>query len=350
MRLAFMGTPDFAVPTLQALVDAGHQIAAVYSQPPRPANRGKKLTPSPVQLLAEQLGLQVRTPVSLKGEDEKAAFAALDLDACVVAAYGLILPRTVLDAPRHGCLNVHGSLLPRWRGAAPVQRAILAGDAMTGVTIMQMEAGLDTGPMLLKGETPVAGKTAGELTDEIAELGARLMVQVLGDLSAFPPVVQPDEGVTYAAKVDKAEARLDFSRSAVEVERQVRAFNPMPGAFFELNGERLRVHSAEIVPSVPCEGRGPSPEGGATGEEEFGAQTPAASPPPPPHDPDSSGRWAPAFAGDRRAPGTILDERLTIACADGAIRPVIIQRAGRPAMALDDFLRGFSVAPGTVIA
>ncbi len=303
MRLAFMGTPDFAVPTLRALVEAGHEIAAVYSQPPRPAHRGKKLTPSPVHQLAEELGLEVRTPVSLKGEDEKAAFAALELDACVVAAYGLILPRAVLDAPRHGCLNVHGSLLPRWRGAAPVQRAILAGDECTGVTIMQMEAGLDTGPMLLKGETPVARKTAGELTQEIAELGARLMVQVLGvvDLAAYPPVVQPDEGVTYAAKIDKAEARLDFSHSAEQVERQVRAFNPMPGAFFELNGERLRVHAADIVDNA--------------------AQ-----------------------------PGTILDDQLTIACAEGAIRPTIIQRAGRPAMPIEDFLRGFVVAPGTVIA
>jgi len=301
MRLAFMGTPDFAVPTLQALVDAGHDIAAVYSQPPRPAHRGKKLTPSPVHQLAESLGLEVRTPVSLKGDDEKAAFAALDLDACVVAAYGLILPRAVLDAPLHGCLNVHGSLLPRWRGAAPVQRAILADDATTGVTIMQMEAGLDTGPMLLKGETPVAGKTAGELTSEIAELGAQLMVQVLGDLAAYPPETQPEDGVTYAAKIDKTEARLDFTCSADEVERQVRAFNPMPGAFFELNGERLRVHAAEIVAGTA-------------------------------------------------APGTVLDEQLTIACAEGAIRPTIIQRAGRPAMPLDDFLRGFAIAPGTVIA
>ncbi|MAF60808.1 MULTISPECIES: methionyl-tRNA formyltransferase [Pseudomonadota] len=302
MRLAFMGTPDFAVPTLRALVEAGHEIAVVYSQPPRPAHRGKKLTPSPIHQLAEELGLEVRTPVSLKGDDEKAAFAALDLDACIVAAYGLILPRAVLDAPRHGCLNVHGSLLPRWRGAAPVQRAILAGDEFTGVTIMQMEAGLDTGPMLLKGETPVAGKTAGELTTEIAELGARLMVQVLGDLASYPPVVQPDEGVTYAAKIDKAEARLDVSQGAEQVERQVRAFNPMPGAFFELGGERFRVHAAEIV------------------------------------------------AGSGAPSGTILDDHLTIACAVGAIRPTIIQRAGRPAMPLEDFLRGFAIAPGTSIA
>ena len=331
MRLAFMGTPDFAVPSLRALVEAGHEIAAVYSQPPRPAHRGKKLTPSPVHQLAEQLGLEVRTPVSLRHEDDKAAFAALDLDACVVAAYGLILPRAVLDAPLHGCLNVHGSLLPRWRGAAPVQRAILAGDETTGVTIMQMEAGLDTGPMLLKGETPAAHKTAGELTQEIAELGARLMVQVLGDLAAYPPVVQPDEGVTYAAKIEKAEARLDFTQSAAQVERQIRAFNPMPGAFFELNGERLRVHGAEIISPVPCEGRGPSPYGSAQNDEQ---------------------EMGPRLRGEpgKVVPGTILDDQLTIACADGAIRPAIIQRAGRPAMPLADFLRGFAVAPGTVIA
>lgn len=301
MRLAFMGTPDFAVPTLQALVDAGHEIAAVYSQPPRPANRGKKLTPSPVQRVADQLGLEVRTPVSLKGDDEKAAFAALDLDACVVAAYGLILPRAVLDAPRHGCLNVHGSLLPRWRGAAPVQRAILAGDAMTGVTIMQMEAGLDTGPMLLKGEIPIDGRTADELTHDLAVLGSFLMVKVLGNLAGYPPILQPQEGITYAAKIEKAEARLNFARPVAEVERAVRAFHPAPGAFFELDGERFRVQAAEAVPV-------------------------------------------------NGAHGTVLDDRLTIACADGAIRPTRIQRAGRPAMPLDDFLRGFPIAAGTKIA
>lgn len=304
MRIAFMGTPDFAVPTLQALVDAGHQVVAVYSQPPRPAHRGKKLTPSPVQKLAEQLGLEVRTPVSLKGEEESAAFTALDLDACVVAAYGLILPRAILGAPRHGCLNVHGSLLPRWRGAAPVQRAILAGDVTTGVTIMQMEAGLDTGPMLLKGETTVAGKTAGDLTDEIALLGAQLMVQVLGDLASHPPLAQPEDGVTYAAKIDKAEARLDFSLSAEEIDRRVRAFNPMPGAFFELNGERLRVHGVESI----------------------------------------------ALSVEATMPATTIDDRLTIACSNGAIRPIIIQRAGRPAMPIDDLLRGFPIPAGTSIA
>ncbi len=301
MRIAFMGTPDFAVPTLRALYDAGHDIAAVYSQPPRPAGRGKKLRASPVQALAEKLGLEVRTPVSLKGDEAKAEFAALELDVAVVAAYGLILPRAVLDAPKHGCLNVHGSLLPRWRGAAPVQRAILAGDDETGVTIMQMEAGLDTGPMLAKAETPVAGKTAGELTDEIAAMGAQLMAKLLCDLKSYPAEVQPEDGVTYAHKIDKAEARLDFTADAIQAERQMRAFNPMPGAFFEHDGQRYRVHAAQIIE--------------ASGEA-----------------------------------GTVLDDRLTIACATGAIRPVIIQRAGKPAMDLDNFLRGNAIATGTQLA
>ncbi|MFM9935055.1 MAG: methionyl-tRNA formyltransferase, partial [Novosphingobium sp.] len=212
MRVIFMGTPGFAVPTLTALAAAGHEVVAAYSQPPRPAGRGKKLQPSPVQLAAEALGIPVHTPISLKGAEEQAAFAALEADVAVVAAYGLILPQAILDAPRLGCLNVHGSLLPRWRGAAPVQRAILAGDTTTGVTIMQMERGLDTGPMLAKAETQVAGKTAGELTAEIAALGAALMAQVLADISAYPPEVQPEEGATYASKIDKAESRLDFTQ------------------------------------------------------------------------------------------------------------------------------------------
>ena len=301
MRIIFMGTPDFAVPTLVALAEAGHEIAAVYTQPPRPAGRGKKLQPSPVQLAAEARGLMVRYPVSLKGGDEQADFAALNADVAVVAAYGLILPQAVLDAPRLGCLNVHGSLLPRWRGAAPVQRAVLAGDAETGVTIMQMERGLDTGPMLAKVATPLAGKTAGELTSELADLGARLMVEVLADLPGHSPILQPDEGVTYAHKIDKAESRLDFTRAAADVERQVRAFAPAPGAFFELDGERYRVLAAEVV----------------TG----------------------SG-----------APGVTLDDSLTIACASGAILPTLVQRAGRPAMETAALLRGRAIAAGTVLA
>ena len=221
MRIAFMGTPPFAVPTLAALHAAGHEIACVYTQPPRPAQRGKKLQKSPVQVWAEEHDLPVRTPRSLKSEDAQAEFAALDLDVAVVAAYGLILPQAVLDAPREGCLNVHGSILPRWRGAAPVQRAILAGDAETGVTIMQMDAGLDTGAMRLVEATPIGRKTAGVLTHELAEMGALMMVKVLSDLHAFMPETQPADGVTYAAKIDKSEARLDFLTSAVQVERQI---------------------------------------------------------------------------------------------------------------------------------
>ena len=301
-----MGTPDFAVPALIALVDAGHELVCVYSQPPRPAGRGKQLQPSPVQREAEARGIAVRHPVSLKGADEQAAFAALNADAAIVAAYGLILPRAVLDAPRHGCINLHASLLPRWRGAAPIQRAILAGDAETGVTIMQMEAGLDTGPMLAEVRTAVDGKTAGELTAELAELGGRLLLEVLADLPAYPSQPQPDAGVTYAAKIDKAESRLDFTRPATEVEHQVRAFAPAPGAFFELDGERYRVLAAEVV------------------------------------DPAS-----PRAGGDA---GVTLDDQLTIACGDGAIRPVLIQRAGRPVMDRAALLRGRAIAAGTRLA
>ncbi len=300
MRLIFMGTPDFAVPTLNALVDAGHDVVAVYSQPPRPANRGKKLTPSAVHARAEQLGLEVRTPVSLKGAEEQSAFAALNADAAIVAAYGLLLPQPILDAPKYGCLNVHGSLLPRWRGAAPVQRSILAGDAETGVMVMQMEAGLDTGPVRVTARTPIDRKTAGELTTELAQLGAGLMVEVLADMDGHPAVAQPENGATYARKIEKSEAKLDFGQSAEDVERQIRAFNPAPGAFFEHQGERYRVLAADIV------------------EE--------------------------AWKG-----GTVVDDQLTIACATGAIRPNIIQRAGKPAMPLADFLRGNAIPVGTIL-
>jgi methionyl-tRNA formyltransferase len=255
MRIAFMGTPEFALPTLDALHSAGHEVAAVYSQPPRPAGRGKGLRLSPVHRRAAELGIEVRTPVSLRDPAEQQAFAALALDAAVVAAYGLILPQPILEAPRLGCLNVHGSILPRWRGAAPIQRAILAGDERTGVTIMGMERGLDTGPMFAVGEAPIDGKTAGDLTEELAAIGAALMVEVLGDLGAYPPQPQPEDGVTYAAKVGKHEARLDFSQPAQAVERQVRAFNPSPGAFFEYGGERIKVLAAAAFPG---EGRGPA--------------------------------------------------------------------------------------------
>jgi methionyl-tRNA formyltransferase len=301
MRLAFMGTPEFAVPTLDALVAAGHDVAAVYTQPPRPANRGKKLTPSAVHQRAEELGLLVRSPLSLRQEDAQADFAALGLDVAIVAAYGLILPPAVLNAPVHGCLNVHGSLLPRWRGAAPVQRAILAGDSTTGVMVMQMEAGLDTGPVRATTEIEIRDKTTGQLTQELAELGAELMVRTLADMEAFPCVAQPEDGVTYAAKIDKAETKLNFSVSAEAVERQIRAFSPAPGAWFEFEGERYRILAADIVTA-----------NGAT--------------------------------------GTIMDDQLTIACNTNAIRPTRIQRAGKPAMPTADLLRGKAIPAGSILS
>jgi methionyl-tRNA formyltransferase len=298
MRIAFMGTPEFAVPTLDALLAAGHEVVAVYSQPPRPGGRrGKELTPSPVHRRAEAAGIEVRTPLTLRDAGEQERFAALKLDVAVVAAYGLILPEPVLSAPRHGCLNVHASLLPRWRGAAPIQRAILAGDSRTGVTIMAMEKGLDTGPMYAFGDTGVEGKTAGELTEELARIGGPLMTQVLDRLPDIQPVPQPEEGITYAQKVDKAEARLDFSKLPQEVERQVRAFNPAPGAWFEYAGERIKVHAARL--------------GALSGE-----------------------------------PGTVLDHKLAIACEVGSIVPTIVQRAGRGPVATEELLRGFAIAAG----
>ncbi|OYU14577.1 MAG: methionyl-tRNA formyltransferase [Alphaproteobacteria bacterium PA4] len=297
MRIIFMGTPPFAVPTLDALVAAGHAIAAVYTRAPQPAGRGKALMKSAVHLRAEALGLPVLTPRTLKTLDAQAEFAALGADVAVVAAYGLLLPQPVLDAPVRGCLNVHGSLLPRWRGAAPIQRAILAGDAETGITIMQMEAGLDTGPMLLKDATPTAGKTAGELTVELAAMGARLMVETLTTPPA--PVPQPEAGVTLAPKISKAEARLDFTASAVALERAVRAYNPAPGAWCEILGERLKILAADVIP------------------------------------------------GDL-APGVIGAE-LAIGTADGVLQPRLVQRPGKPAMPVRALLNGWTVPPGSRI-
>ncbi|MBA4767602.1 MAG: methionyl-tRNA formyltransferase [Porphyrobacter sp.] len=300
MRIIFMGTPDFAVPALRALHEAGHEVACVYTQPPRPAGRGKKLMPSPVQIEAERLGLEVRSPVSLRGLEAQEAFAALHADVAVVAAYGLILPQSVLDAPKHGCLNIHASLLPRWRGAAPIHRAVMAGDAETGVTIMQMEAGLDTGPMLHKVSVPVGRKTTGELFGELGAVGAAAMVAVLADLAAYPPVVQDDAAAIYAPKIDKAEAKIDWAADAETIERLVRGLAPFPGAWFELGEERVKLLLAEVV------------EG--TGE-----------------------------------PGTVLDEDLRIACGTGAIRPLRLQRAGKPVLERGEFLRGRPVAAGTLL-
>ena len=302
MRIIFMGTPEFAVPTLQALVDAAHEVVCVYTQPPRPGGRrGRELTPSPVQKRAEDLGIEVRHPTSLKSAEEQARFAALEADVAVVAAYGLILPQAVLDAPEHGCLNVHASILPRWRGAAPIHRAIMAGDPVTGVTIMQMEAGLDTGPMLAFARTPVEDKTTGELTEELAEIGAQLMVGTLIDLAALHPLEQDEDKASYAPKIDKSEARIDWSRTADEVVRQVHGLSPFPGAWFEWDGDRVKLLRAETVDGA-----------GATGE--------------------------------------VLDDRLAIACGEGALRPLELQRAGKPKMDLDTFLRGNAVAVGTILS
>ncbi|MXP29148.1 methionyl-tRNA formyltransferase [Porphyrobacter algicida] len=301
MRIIFMGTPDFAVPTLAALHDAAHEILCVYTQPPRPAGRGKKLQPSPVQREAEVRHLEVRSPTSLKSPEEQARFAALEADLAVVAAYGLILPQPILDAPRFGCLNVHASLLPRWRGAAPVQRAILAGDTLTGITLMQMESGLDTGPMLATARVQIERKNAGELTAELADVGAQLMVGTLTELQTLHAVAQDDDEATYASKIDKAESRIDWSQEAEQVERQVRAFAPAPGAWFEFEGERYRILSAECA------------EGGG-------------------------------------APGTVLDDQLTIACDSDAIRPITIQRAGKPAMETAALLRGKPIPAGTILS
>ncbi len=298
MRVIFMGTPDFAVPSLDALVTAGHRVVAAYTQPPRRAGRGKALSPSPVHVRAEELDIPVRHPERLRDPVDQYAFAALGADIAVVAAYGLILPQPVLDAPLMGCINVHASLLPRWRGAAPIQRAILAGDNLTGVTIMQMEAGLDTGAMLARAVTQIDGKTAGELTAELALMGAGLVIQVLDN--GPPAVPQPDNGVTYAAKIDKAEARLDFAAGAQAVERHIRAFAPGPGAWFEYSGERIRVLAGEVI-------------GG-------GAEA-----------------------------GLVVEQGLVVGCGVGLIRLVTVQRAGRAAMRAEDLLRGFDIPVGTIL-
>jgi methionyl-tRNA formyltransferase len=295
VRLAFMGSPDFAVPALRALHAAGHDVAAVYCQPPRPAGRGQRETPCPVHRAALDLGLEVRTPARLRRDAaEHAAFAALGLDAAVVAAYGLILPRPMLDAPRRGCLNIHASLLPRWRGAAPIQAAILAGDAESGVTIMQMEEGLDTGPMLLREAVPLGPRmTTPELHDALSAIGARLVLRALRE--APQPVPQPEEGATYAPKLGKEDGRLDWTRDAAMLDRQVRALNPWPGTWFTLGTEAIRVTEAE-----PAEGDAP--------------------------------------------PGTVLQDA-TVACGRGALRLLRLQRPGRAPLPADAFLRGFAL-PG----
>ena len=289
-----MGTPDFSVPALNALVEAGHDVVAVYTQPPRPAGRGKKDRPSPVHHCAETLGLPVHTPISLKTDPAQATFAAHDAYAAVVVAYGLILPQGVLDAPKHGCLNIHASLLPRWRGAAPIHRAIMAGDAETGVAIMQMEAGLDTGPVLLSEVLPIqSDDTTGSLHDKLSALGAQLIVQALTSLETLTPTPQPETGVTYAQKIDKAEARINWTLPAKDVDRQIRGLSPFPGAWCEAGGERIKLLKSAVV-----EGNDP--------------------------------------------PGTHLGE-LQIACGNGAVQILEAQRQGKRPMNAEDFLRGIEL-------
>jgi methionyl-tRNA formyltransferase len=299
VKLAFLGTPDFAAPTLAALLEHGHQVVRVYSQPSRPKGRGLSAQPSPVAQRAGKFGIELQTPESLKGEAEHTSFADLRLDAAVVVAYGLMLPRPVLDAPRLGCFNLHASLLPRWRGAAPIQRAIMEGDAETGVMVMRMETGLDTGPILMEERTPIGRKTFGALHDELAQLGAGLTVRSLAAIErgVIESRRQPNVGAMYANKISNAETHIDWTRSADEIDCLIRALSPVPGAWCELRGERLKILYAE-----PAEGRGP--------------------------------------------PGEVLDDRLLIACGTGAVRLVKLQRSGRAVMEAQEFLRGFSLGPG----
>lgn len=306
MRVIFMGTPGFSVQILEAL-HAEHDVLAVYAQPPSVSGRGQKERLSDVHACALELGCSVYTPRSLKGGEAQAEFATHEADVAVVAAYGLILPQAVLDAPRLGCLNVHASLLPRWRGAAPIQRAIMAGDPETGVTIMQMDSGLDTGDMLLTEVLPLDDtSTAGDVHDALSEMGARLIVTALQQVSAgeAQPTPQPDEGVTYAQKIDKAEAALSFDRPAKDVVRHIHGLSPFPGAYIELNGQRIKILRAEIV----------------------------ASPPQP-----------------NAKPGDIVDGAFTIACENGAVRPIQVQRAGKGPVEVAAFLRGFELRPGTSV-
>lgn len=299
MRVIFMGTPEFSVPVLDALVEAGHEIAAVYCQPPRPAGRGKKDRPTPVHARAAELGFEVRHPVSLKGAPEQEAFAQLQADIAVVVAYGLLLPQEVLDAPARGCLNIHASLLPRWRGAAPIHRAIMAGDDETGVCIMQMEAGLDTGPVLLREGIAIgAEETTAQLHDRLSEMGASLIVTALRHLDGLTPDLQPEEGVTYAAKIDKSEAQIDWSQSADAIDRQIRGLSPFPGAWIEIDGQRVKLLASRLA--------------------------------------EGTGR-----------PGQVLNgDSLTIACGEGAVELLRLQRAGKGAQDRDIFVRGFPLETG----
>ncbi|HEY6670386.1 MAG TPA: methionyl-tRNA formyltransferase [Methyloceanibacter sp.] len=305
MRIVFMGTPGFAVPALRAVIAAGHEVVAVYTQPPRAAGRGMSLRQSPVQQAAEQAGLTVLTPERLKTPGEQQRFSAFNADVAVVVAYGLILPKPILDGTRHGAFNIHASLLPRWRGAAPINRAIMAGDTETGVAIMHADEGLDTGPVCLEARVPIGpDETAGELQDRLSAQGARLMVEALAALERGRLACRPQQGggAAYAEKIAPPEARIDWTRPARDVHNLIRGLSPHPGAWFELNGKRERI---KALRSILTEGDG--------------------------------------------APGMFLDDRLTIACGQGAVRLVQVQRAGKRPMGAEEFLRGVTIAPGTVI-
>jgi methionyl-tRNA formyltransferase len=308
LRVVFMGTPEFAVPTLAGIVAAGHRVVAAYTQPPRPAGRGMGERKSAVHAFAEDAGLPVRTPRSLRAGAEHDALADMATDVAVVVAYGLILPKPVLEAPLHGCLNLHASQLPRWRGAAPIQRAIMAGDAATAASVMRMDEGLDTGPVCLTEAIPIGlDTTAGELHDVLAERGARLMVRALAEIEGGSLRCAPQraDGATYAAKIDKAETAIDLSRPAKEVHDHIRGLSPAPGAWLEMAGPGGKPERVRVLRSAPVHGSGPA--------------------------------------------GTVLDGALTVACGQGAVRLLLLQRAGKRAMPADEFLRGWPVAPGTRI-
>ncbi|MBL4906573.1 MAG: methionyl-tRNA formyltransferase [Sneathiella sp.] len=303
LRLAFMGTPEFSCSVLKELIDSPHDVVCVYSQPPKRAGRGKNLRPTPVHQMAEAAGIEVRTPKSLKAEDIQADFAALDLDVAVVVAYGLLLPKPILDAPKYGCLNLHASLLPRWRGAAPIQRSIMAGDTETGVGIIQMAQGLDTGDVLATTKVSITEQaTAGSLHDRLAEIGAPLMVDTLGKLETgtLTPQIQPEEGITYASKIDKGEAVIDWSKPAIELSHHIRGLSPFPGAYFEHEGTRIKVLNVDLA-----EGSGSA--------------------------------------------GEILDDELTVACGTGALKLTLLQRAGKSPMTSKVFVNGYKIPKGEVL-
>ncbi|MDP3533224.1 MAG: methionyl-tRNA formyltransferase [Alphaproteobacteria bacterium] len=302
MRIAFMGTPDFALPALKALIESNHEIVAVYSQPPKPQGRGYQIQKSSIQIFAESQNIPVYTPKSLRSPEEQEFFKNLSLDLSIVAAYGLILPKAILEAPLKGCINIHGSLLPRWRGAAPIQRAIEAGDMETGITIMQMDEGLDTGAMLLKNSTPIDRKNAQELHDELAQMGADLLMETLSKFDQLTPIIQPEEGVTYAHKLKKEQGEINWDQPAAMLEARIRAFTPWPGCYFEYLGEMIKILKARFISYE-----------------------------------------------HNQLPGFVLDNQLTIACVQDALQILELQRPGKKPLKTEEFLRGINIEKGTLL-